>query len=470
MNDTTTQLWLATRQTTPTQIELGDGLVLRSVRNQADAERYAAFNHDYVSPIQGLTCANLLADHPTMRGDDFFFVEDERVGIIVSCICLIPWHCRIGSDEAQADLRVAMLEMVVTHPDYRHRGLVRKQIEHFHHIVAAQGFDLCIIEGIPYYYRQYGYAYATDHWASDGLPLARVPDRAEGESAEGEGAKSVRLRPATMDDVTTLDDFYTQTMGKLAAWTTRSPEYWRYLIECAEAPIALLEDAAHGNAAHGTPLGYVMAWRTNIDTDTGAYIAEHGIPTASAAFAFLQWCKAHFDGELILGWPAVSPLIAVARTLGSSVRPADQWLLRAVDLPRLLLKFAPVLAVRLAASPYAGLTTALTLNLYRQAYRLRFVAGALIAVEPLGFVDASMGADGGDLCIPPDAFMRLLLGYRTLDELADAWPDIVVRPTRRHLWQVLWPKQTTYFWMPYMAFRADTRKLSDESRQSFQPE
>jgi hypothetical protein len=56
----------------------------------------------------------------------------------------------------------------------------------------------------------------------------------------------------------------------------------------------------------------------------------------------------------------------------------------------------------------------------------------------------------------------LLLGYRTLEELADAWPDIVVRSARRHLWQVLWPQQSTYFWKPYMAFRASTRILCDE--------
>ena len=212
----------ATRNTTPTYIALGDGLVLRSVQSPADAARYATFNTDYVSPIQGLTCAKLLAHHPTMCWDDFFFVEDVDAGIIVSCICLIPWQCRLGSGATQLDLHVAMLEMVVTHPDYRHRGLVRKQIEHFHQVVDAQGFDLCIIEGIPYYYRQYGYAYATDHWASDGLPLARVP--------EADGALSVRLRVATMADVTTLNDFYTQTMNKLAAWTTRTPDYWRYLL------------------------------------------------------------------------------------------------------------------------------------------------------------------------------------------------------------------------------------------------
>jgi hypothetical protein len=61
-----------------------------------------------------------------------------------------------------------------------------------------------------------------------------------------------------------------------------------------------------------------------------------------------------------------------------------------------------------------------------------------------------MGADGGDLCIPPDAFVRLVLGYRDLAELQDAWPDIVVKPERRHLLQTLFPKLASYFWMPYL--------------------
>lgn len=447
MTDTLSDATTNQRQTTPTRIALGEGLVLRSVQSQEDADRYAAFNSEYVSAIQGLTCANLLAHHPTMRWDDFFFVEDEGTGAMVSCICLIPWQARLGG----VDLRVAMLEMVVTHPDYRHRGLVRKQIEHFHKSVAAQAFDLCIIEGIPYYYRQYGYAYATDHWASDGLAVSRVPD--------GDGASMLRLRVATLRDVETLNTFYTQAMSQLAGWTTRTPEYWRYLIEAAMAPVVMLEDATSRAI-----LGYVVAWRTA----SGAYIAESAIPAASTALALLQWCKAHMEGEVILGWPAESTLVQVARSLGSSVRPADQWLLRAVDLPTLLQKLAPLMAARLAASPYAGLTADLTLNLFRQAYRLRFVAGQLKQVLALGFVDASMGADGGDLCIPPDAFMRLLLGYRTLDELADAWPDMVVRPTRRHLWQVLWPKQSIYFWKPYMAYSANTRTLCDEFSQSAQ--
>ena len=132
--------------------------------------------------------------------------------------------------------------MVVTHPAYRHRGLVRKQIEHFQRCAAMQGFDLCIIEGIPYYYRQYGYAYATDHWASDGLALARVP--------AGDGGHQLRLRGATVADIPILDTFYTQSMSRLAIWTTRSHDYWRYLLEGAKYPVVMVEDAASG-----TPLG-----------------------------------------------------------------------------------------------------------------------------------------------------------------------------------------------------------------------
>ncbi len=432
-----------TRLTTPTYIALGDGLVLRSVQSQHDAERFAAFNAGVVNAVQGLTCAKLLAHHPTMCWDDFFFVEDTQTGAMVSCICLIPWRCRFG----EVDLRVAMLEMVATHPDYRHRGLVRRQIEHFHDVVAQQGFDLCIIEGIPYYYRQFGYAYALDHWASDGLALARVPD--------GDGAAVLRVRAATLDDVDRLQHFYTDTMCKLALWTTRTPAYWRYLLAGAWSPLHVIEDANRG-----APRGYFVGWRTR----TGAHVEEHGVPDAGTALALLQWCQAHSAGELILGWPADSPLVALARTLGSSRRHADQWLLRAVDLPQLLQKLAPVLAARLAGSPYAGLTATLTINLYRQAYALRFEAGALMGVDTLGFVDASMGADGGDLCIPPDAFMRLLLGYRTLDELTDAWPDIVVRPARRHLLATLWPRQNSYIWMPYMAYDTDTKMLIPEER------
>jgi hypothetical protein len=108
-----------------------------------------------------------------------------------------------------------------------------------------------------------------------------------------------------------------------------------------------------------------------------------------------------------------------------------------------------VFAGRIAHSQFSGLTQDLTINLFRQAYRLSFEAGQLVDVQPMGFVDSSMGADGGDLCVPPEAFVRLALAHRSLDELQDAWPDLVVKPQARHLIDTLFPKKPSYLHATY---------------------
>lgn len=414
---------------TRTRLPLGGGLTLRSVATPEDAAHFAAFNTAINDATQGATCAALYARFPGMTGVDFLLVEETATGEVVSTSCLIPWQVRLGG----CTLEVAMLEMVATHPDYRRRGLVRRQIEHFHAVTAARGFDLCMIEGIGYFYRQFGYAYAGDHWGDDLLAASQVPAQVDG--------PSLHLRPATADDIPLLMRLAAATTDRLEVATVREAAGWRYLLDGAAYPVTLLNDATTQ-----TPLGYVAGWKRD-----GLYrIIEHGMPAASTALALLAHLRRTQPGDMVLGWPVQSTLLDVARTLGSKPAWGDQWLWRWVDLPALLRKLAPVLAERLAASPYAGLRADLILNLFTTAYGLRFEDGKLVAVDALGFVDASMGADGGDLCIPPEAFMRLLLGYRPLDALFDAWPDIAVRKARRGLWDVLWPRLDGYVWMPYV--------------------
>lgn len=402
---------------------------MHGVRDEADAARFAAFNGAVNGADQGATCATLLHHHPTIAWDNFVLVEDERSGQVVSTTCLIPWRLQLGGME----LRAAMLEMVVTHPDYRRRGLVRHQIDHFHARAAAQGFDLTIIEGIPYYYRQFGYAYALDHWTGDALPTAWIPP----------GEPAVRLRRATVADIPSLMELYAHTVAPLSLYTQRDAAAWTYLLQAAGYPTYLVEPTAGAGAA----AGYVCGWLR--DEHDSISLVESGVRSTAAALSVLRLCKP-LATTVRLGWPEQGALVQAGRSLGGRPRSGDQWLIRIPDLPRLLHKLAPVWAQRLAAAGWSGLTDELTINLYRQAYRLRFVAGHLAAVDSLGFVDASMGARGGDLCLPPDAFTRLLLGYRTLDELRDAWPDMIVQPAARPLIDVLFPKVASYVWLPYM--------------------
>ena len=152
-------------------------------------------------------------------------------------------------------------------------------------------------------------------------------------------------------------------------------------------------------------------------------------------------------------WPQNNPLTRLARNFGSVTLTGCQWLVHITDLISFLTKITPVLEKRLAASDCAGITRNVIINLFRQAYRLHILSGKIARVEALGFVDASMGADGGDLCIPPEALVRLVFGYRGLEELRDAWPDLVIKPECRRIIEVLFPKMDSYINTTYAYFK-----------------
>src|SRR5260370_563284 len=84
-------------------------------------------------------------------------VEDTRNGAIVSSINLIN---QTWSYEG-IPFKVGRPELVGTLPDYRQRGLIRKQFEVLHAWSAERGQKLQAITGIPFYYRQFGYEFAV---------------------------------------------------------------------------------------------------------------------------------------------------------------------------------------------------------------------------------------------------------------------------------------------------------------------
>lgn len=406
---------------------LSGDLLLYTLRGVQDIDRFADFNTAFNNENEGRSCACLLRHLPARTLDDAWLIEDTSTGEIVATICLIPWICCY----AGINLRVAMLEMVLTHPTYRGRGLVRTLIQQFHKRVHEGEFDLCLIWGIPYFYRQFGYGYAIDGDVRESLPVWRIPD--------GE-PMACPLRPADTQDVPQLMELYDQSTSSLDIHIVRDAAHWEYLLRHAKHPIALLEAGATGRT-----LGYASILRSA----ERLVVLESGLPSMAAGLALLQHLKQKCATEIQISWPEQTPLVQLARSLGSQRLVGSQWLLRIPDLARFFAHIAPVLEQRLAASPWRGLSEELILNTYREAHRLRFADGRLSAIDALGFVDSSMGADGGHLCIPPDALLRLLFGYRGLEQLFDGWPDLLVKPQTRHLWETLWPRLNAYLSTPY---------------------
>jgi predicted N-acetyltransferase YhbS len=404
---------------------LPEGFFLRAVESDEDIHRYVELNQSVAG--EGDIAARLLRSRPGSRRNDFFAVVERETEKVVSTTCLLRWQLSVEG----VVLDAAMLEMVATDPAYRRHGLVRAQVEAFHRVASDAGADLFIIQGIPYYYRQFGYGYALDH-----TPLVELTELA----SVGERISNLRLRRASGADARTLTELYGIEMSRQGIHVVRSAEYWEYLLEETSRDFEILETPGTGEA-----VGYVQ---TQCDGER-LMVGEAALRDPEDAVAALAVLGTRAPGRLLICGNRMHSLAHAAIDRGGTARVPGQWLLFIASPAAVLAKLGLVLERRLKMAGFAQAGGDLVINLYRRAVKLRIATGRIVEVKDVGFVDASTGAPGGDLCIPQDAFSRLLFGYRDLDQIRDAWPDTWVRPLARPILDALFPRVNSLILMPY---------------------
>jgi len=415
----------------PYRQPLAAGLILRTAADARDVERVAEFDGSIHGPgIVGMT-RNLFLHHPATRGRDLIFVADKATGQVVSSLCLIPWTWRY----AGVDVPAGEMGIVGTLEAYRRRGLVRAQVGYFQQRLRERGCLLSHIQGIPYYYRQFGYEYALPLEGGLRLELRDVPEPPEALFA---------LRLATLDDLPTLLRLYDAAAQDLTIHARRDVAIWQYLLLHTdgtemEAENWLLQDAA------GQIAGYLRLPKHHFGEEL--VVNEVSRLSFDAALASLHHLKALAEARatpgIRLNLPGNCTLMRLARSLGAHDLGTYAWQIHVPDMTALLRALSPALERRIADSPFAGLTREVQLRLYRETIALRFVAGKLTEVANLGFTQR------GDVNIPPLAFVPLLLGYRTVEELRAAYPDVNVKPAWRLLVDTLFPKVTSFIYTVY---------------------
>ena len=412
---------------------LDNDLVLKTVSSAADIERLAAFNgamHDEgVAPLT----RNLILRHPYTRPEQWPFIEDEATGVIVSTLCLIPgkWHY----DEVE--LLAGEMGIVGTLAEYRHRGLIRILDRYLKSLLAQGKYDLSQIQGIPYFYRQFGYEYAIPLEGGWRVELYAIP-------ANPPGAETFTFRPAAVADIPALLQFYEAAAQDLRIGALRDAAIWRYLL----GPSTQTGTAAETWLvldARQQPVGY---WRIGLyGFGEGLIVNESSRLSHTATLAVLAYCKKltleRGKPYIRLNLPAQHELVQTARRLDAHDLSTYAWQIHLPNIPQLLRKLAPVLERRLADSPFAGLTQTVVIDLYREAFELGFVAGKLTGVKAVGF------RDGGDIRLPPPLLAPLVLGYRSCAELAQVYPDVRCWGQAQYLIDVLFPKVAAFIYPVY---------------------
>jgi hypothetical protein len=136
------------------------------------------------------------------------------------------------------------------------------------------------------------------------------------------------------------------------------------------------------------------------------------------------------------------PIYQALPTLLSPAGREYAWYVRVPDTAAFINHIAPALEFRLRRSVAAGHSGELLLNFYRDGVRLVLTEGR-VAAEP--WPEASH--DLGSASFPDLTFLKILFGYRSIENVKTAFPDCRVKTEdARVLLEALFPKQTSLIW------------------------
>ena len=429
-------------------IDLGDNLLLRFARPD-DVDALAEFNaHVFEDKKVGVGIRGLMSGHhPTVKASDFTLVADTRTNKIVSSMCLISqtWAYR------GIPFKLGRPEVVVTEPEYRRRGLVRKQFEVIHALSVSRGELMQGITGIPWYYRQFGYEMGMDVDGGRGVAGVHLPKLKDSES------KKYHLRLAVEDDYTFIRELYEGAGRGQPFVSLRSEAEWNYEFngrsekDFAHRKWLIIETAAHER------LGYVQYYPWI--EDNALYIVQMELKSGVAYLNLMPsllrglWKIAQTTPKggnrqnqelenLMLELGRAHP--AYPALLGNKIYEYGPYGLyvRIPDLVVFLRHIQPALEKNLAGTVAEGYNGELKLSYYRSGVQLKFNSGKITDISNW----SPDSIEAGDARFPDLTFLQLLCGRRRFNELKTNFVDCDGRDEAGVLLDCLFPPFTGNVW------------------------
>lgn len=416
----------------------------------------------------GALCRALDSGYGRMKREHWYALLEPGSGRVLSTVCLIPTAWTVACPGASATIRAAELGLVATAEDARGRGLSTWLIGRFLADARAQGFPLSTIEGIPYYYRRFGFEYAVplaiqlrlgpglSPWRDE---YAAMPTPAGSQASKSSAAQGTvneyrkelpAYRPASLDDLPLLAAWYAEACADLSVRSDRDGALWRYLLGPARASPETVVDRFVVMDRAGRPAGYLGVQEDGFGPALG--LAEASLPsdfgTGPTATDFLAIADAlraeRGKRNLTVALHREHPAHAAALALGGRERWIYAWQVATMDAPALLAALRPVLEARLASSAFAGTPYAMKLSLYGAGLLLDWDGKRLAA----GAVEADELEEGGPR-LPPELLAPLALGYRTVAELRHCRHDVSVYGRDQDFLDAAFPRVASFVYPLY---------------------
>ena len=433
--------------------QLDGGLIMRHGHID-DTERLVAFNggiHGREDDVDRRTVGAWTRDlisggHPTFKSEDFIIVEDPDKQKIISSLNLISQTWSYSG----TPFKVGRVELVGTLPEYRRKGLVRAQFEEIHRWSQARGELVQAITGIPYYYRQFGYEMALSLGGGRVGYLSDIPELAK------DADDPYKIRPANESDLPFISKMYDQDCGRSMVSCLWDEDMWRYELSEKNRENVNRKELMVITGEQEKPVGFLAhsftLWKPGIGLE--AYILSPEVSwweVTPSVMRYLGSKGKEYASEYRKPCPGFyfalgddHPSYKVFAHRLPKKSPTYAYYMRVPDLVAFIKIIGPVLEKRLSEQIRQGYSGELRIGFYRSGILLKFLNGSLEQVETL---TSAEDLDSVTASFPGLTFLQLLFGYRSLDDLCQAFPDCWVNNDKaRPLLLALFPKQFSNVW------------------------
>ena len=425
-------------------MNLPEGYEFGVVRTDKELEELIEFNTKVHDEDDAEELRRQIENLPEFGREFNFYIRDVAKGIIVSSLNALP---SLWGYEG-INLRNLELGWVGTLKEYRRKGLVRALYEHFDKLLHEGEYDISTIQGIPFYYRQFGYDFVLPMDRILWMTVDQLPTIDEKKPPE---YMNIQTREATPKDLNDIMDLYDEHNNQLQVYIARSRELWKVQEATkmefeSEFRTFVFED-------NNGVIGYLRLAKTKRPRGphgSTLRVMESSIQTYTGVMRALQLIKAEALKQKLyrvgITGPSTNNLSRIALDLGGQIRGGWKHQLRIPSILHLLQKISPVLEKRLVGTMFEGLTKDLTINTFRNCYLLKFVNGKIESITDIGMqeVDESRGFRA-----PPNDLVRLIFGVYDIDEIKHNNIDFLVSWELKSFVSTLFPKGETciYYYM-----------------------
>ncbi len=438
--------------------DLGDGLIMRAATLD-DADSLARFNGKVHMHVESGTEAwwidewsrdLLTKPHPTLSPDDVIIVEDT----VEDCIASSATYLTQQWSYDGIPFDVGRPETIGTAEEYRGRGLVRRQFDLMHRWSTERGHLVQVIDGIPFFYRQFGYEMAISQGGGRYSNLMAMPRWGKDEK------RPFRMREPRAEDVAFITRVLNESAKRSMVSAVFKEDEVRYITFDRNERSAVAHKTgilckSEGDQL-GEPVGVIMYGLT-LAIDLGVILrVEMCEPkywrtvTPALLREFEEKARLAKDNhpdpereikQIRLDLEPDHPVFTFDE--GAFGRPAERqyaWYARVPDIPAFINLIKRSLEARVESSIHAGLTAKLEVAFNRGGFVIDFEDGVNKSVKET----ESINHESASVFFTDLTFLQLLFGWRSTEDLLNAFPDCSTSSKREtHMLNTLFHKKSS---------------------------